>query len=204
MIELHDSKGVVILRNDNWQDTQASEITNAGIPPADPRESAMIVTLQPGAYTAVVLGKNDKTGVAVVEVYDLSSGSPTRLGNISTRGFVDADHVLIGGLIAGGNGQAKTQVVVRAIGRSLGFSGVQNFLPDAALEVRDQDGALLAANDDFSTADDSTAVPQALWPSSSTDAATGVTVAPGNYTVVVHGKNGAMGNALVEIYDLNR
>jgi hypothetical protein len=204
LMELRDSKGAIVTVNDNWQDTQSSEITGAGIPPTDPRESAMVETLLPGAYTAVVRGKSDTIGVALVEIYDLSSGSPSKLGNISTRGFVDADHVLIGGLIAGGNGEAKTQVVVRAIGRSLGFSGVQNFLPDAALEVRDQDGALLAANDDFLPADDSTGVPQALWPSSDTDAAIAITVAPGNYTAVVHGKNGASGNALVEIYDLNQ
>ena len=164
----------------------------------------MVQTLQPGAYTAVVRGKSDTSGVALVEVYDLSSGSPSRLGNISTRGFVDKDHFLIGGLITGGNGEAKPQVAVRAIGRGLGFSGVQNFLFDPALEVRDQDGALLAANDDFSASDNSIIVPQALWPSNDTDAATGLTVAPGNYTVVVHGKNGARGNALVEIYDLNQ
>jgi hypothetical protein len=207
VIELHDSKGAIIFSNDNWQDTQASEIRDTGIPPTDPREPAIIATLPPGAYTAVVSGKNATTGVALVELYDLSNGSPSRLGNISTRGFIDADHVLIGGLITGGNGQANTQVAVRAIGRGLPSSGLSNVIPDPALEVRDKDGALIAANDDFGTGSlpyNETAVPQSLWPVYSTDAAIGVTVAPGNYTVVVHGKNGASGNALVEIYDLNR
>lgn len=203
VIDLHDGTGAIIASNDDWPDTQSSEITATGIPPKDARESAIVQTLQPGAYTAVVRGKNDTTGEALVEVYDLSSSSQSKLANISTRGFVDADHVLIGGLIAGGDGQAIAEVLVRAIGRGLQNRGVQNFLPDAALQVRDTDGALVAANDDFgSPVDNQMTVPSLLQPTA-TDAATRVIVPPGNYTVIVNGKNGASGNALVEIYDLN-
>lgn len=177
----------------------------SGIAPGDPHESAIFAALAPGAYTAVVRGKNSTTGTALVEVYDLSSDSQSRLANISTRGFVDADHVLIGGLIAGGTSQDRVHVVVRAIGRGLESSGVQDFLPDAALEVRDKDGTLVAANDDFGTpAENETTVPPALWPPSATDAAIGVSLAPGSYTAVVFGKSGGSGNALVEIYDVTR
>ncbi|MEY2500957.1 MAG: hypothetical protein QOI07_1291 [Verrucomicrobiota bacterium] len=204
VIELHDSKGALITSNDNWSDSQGIELNATGVAPKDPHESAIFAALAPGAYTAVVRGNNDTTGTALIEVYDLSSGSQTKLANISTRGFVDADHVLIGGMIAGGNAQDRVHVVVRAIGAGLQSSGVQDFLPDAALEVRDKNGALVAANDDFGTpADNQTTVPPGLRPSNPTDAATGTTLAPGNYTVIVSGKNGATGNALVEIYDLN-
>jgi len=205
VIELHDSKGALITANDNWPESQGVELSATGLAPKDSHESAVFAALAPGAYTAVVRGNNDTTGTALIEVYDLSSGSQTKLANISTRGFVDADHVLIGGMIAGGNAQDRVHVVVRAIGAGLQSSGVKDFLPDAALELRDKNGALVAANDDFGTpADNETTVPAALRPSNGTDAATGVSLAPGNYTVIVSGRNGASGNALVEIYDLNR
>jgi hypothetical protein len=94
-------------------------------------------------------------------------------------------------------------VVVRALGAGLQSSGVPKFLPDAALEVRDQNGALIVANDDFGTpASNASTVPAALQPQNPSDAATGLSVPAGRYTVVVHGKNGASGNALVEIYDV--
>lgn len=208
VIELHDSKGAVIATNDDWQETQGLEISAIGLMPPDARESAIYITLPPGAYTAVLRGKNGTTGVALVEVYDLSRYSQSKLANISTRGFVDADHVLIGGLIPL---QGNVNIVVRAIGQGLENRGVQNFLPDAALEVRDKNGVVIAANDDFATpASNQSAVPTELQPTSPTDAATGLTVAAGGsyfdqnrYTVIVSGKNGASGVALVEIYDLD-
>lgn len=204
VIELHDSKGAVVATNENWQDTEAIELNASGLAPTDPREAAIFAALAPGAYTAVLRGSNGSTGTALVEAYNLSSGSQTKFANISTRGFVDADHVLIGGLIAGGNALDTVHIVVRGIGSGLQSSGLQNFLPDAALEVRDHNGTLVGANDDFGTPPDNQAtVPKALWPPRATDAALGLTVVPGNYTVIVSGKNDASGNALVEIYDLN-
>lgn len=204
-LELHDSKGAIVATNDNWQDSQRADISATGLAPRDARESAMVMMLQPGAYTAVMRGAKDMTGVALVEVYDLSKDSQSKLANISTRGFVDADNVLIGGLIAGGNGQGKAELVVRAIGYGLQFAGVKNNLVDPALELRDGNGALVAANDDFLTPPENSAtVPKELYVLYNQDAATGVKVSPGNYTIVVYGKNGASGNALVEIYDLNR
>jgi hypothetical protein len=203
VIELHDSKGALIATNDNWEDRTRSELFATNLAPKDARESGIFVALAPGAYTAIVRGANETSGTAVVEVYDVSSGSPTKLANISTRAFVDANNVLIGGLIAGGGAQDKVKVVVRAIGAGLQASGVQNFLPDAALEVRDKNGALIVANDDFGTPSSNPAtVPPALQPKDPTDAATGLSLAPGNYTVIVHGKDGASGIALVEIYDV--
>jgi hypothetical protein len=205
-LELHDSSGAVIATNNNWQDSQSAEISGAGLAPGDPRESAIAATLMPSAYTAVVRGANDTTGVALVELYDLSKDAQSKLANISTRGFVDANHVLIGGMIAGGNGKANAELVVRAIGGfSLEENGVPDSLPDPVLELRDENGAVLAGNDDFLTPPENGAtMPRELQPRYDADAATGVKVSPGNYTVVLYGKNGAKGIALVEIYDLNR
>jgi hypothetical protein len=203
-LELHDATGAIISANDNWGESQRSEITATGLAPHDARESAILTTLPPGAYTAVMRGTSDATGVALLEVYDLSKDSQSKLANISTRGFVDPDNVLIGGLIAGGNASGNAELVLRAIGSGLQGTGVKDYLADPALELRDENGDVIAANDDFITPRENLAtVPAQLRTHGDGDAATGVKVPPGNYTVVVYGKNGASGNAVVEIYDLN-
>ena len=121
IIELH-KPGNIVVTNDNWKDTQEPEIMDTGIAPTDDLESAILATLDPGLYTAIVQGKNGGTGVGLVEVYDLDEAADSELANISTRGFVDIDeNVMIGGFIVG-NG-VSTSVVVRAIGPSLSASG---------------------------------------------------------------------------------
>ena len=70
-LDLYDTNGVVLASNDNWRDTQEAEITATMIPPTDDAESAILQTLAPGAYTAIVRGKEGTTGVALVEVYAL-------------------------------------------------------------------------------------------------------------------------------------
>jgi hypothetical protein len=70
-LELHDANGGNVTSNDNWRDTQESEIMAAQLAPTDDRESAIAATLLPGAYTAIVAGKNNTTGVALVEFYQL-------------------------------------------------------------------------------------------------------------------------------------
>ena len=80
VLELHDRSGSLIFSNDNWRDDQEQQIIDTTIPPTDDRESAIVATLPPGAYTAIVRGANDATGVALVEVYSLapvtSPGTP--------------------------------------------------------------------------------------------------------------------------------
>jgi hypothetical protein len=206
VLELHDSKGALVMTNDDW-DTQDADIRASGLAPTDARESALLTTLQPGAYTAVIRGKNNTTGVALVEIYDLAKDANSKLANISTRGFIDADHVLIGGIIAGGNGQGNAEIVVRALGGELEFAGIfpPNILLDPAFEIHDADGAVVAANDDVgSPPGNLKTFPGQLYPIYEYDAATGVVLPAGKYTVVVHGKFGTRGNALVEIYDLSR
>src|SRR5436190_14676671 len=79
-LELHNGAGALIASNDNWQTTviggiitsnQVSAIQNSGHAPTQPSESAIVATLQPGNYTAIVRGRNNSIGVALVEVYDL-------------------------------------------------------------------------------------------------------------------------------------
>ncbi|MBA3608711.1 MAG: hypothetical protein H0W43_09440 [Chthoniobacterales bacterium] len=70
VLELHDANGNVT-SNDNWRDTQQDEIIADQLAPTDDRESAIAATLLPGAYTAIVSGKNNASGVALIEFYQL-------------------------------------------------------------------------------------------------------------------------------------
>jgi len=71
-LELHDGTGAVIAFDDNWRDSQEAEIEATGLAPSDDRESAIVSTLAPGSYTAIVRGTNNTIGVALVEVYGLN------------------------------------------------------------------------------------------------------------------------------------
>ncbi len=136
LLELHEPDGTVIT-NDNWKDTQEEEIIDTGIPPTDDRESAIVATLNSGAYTAVVRGAGDTSGVALVEIYDLDAQpAASQVANISSRGFVQTgDNVMIGGFIVGPSYFVGAPVVVRALGPSLADSGVMDALQDPTLEL---------------------------------------------------------------------
>jgi hypothetical protein len=70
-LELHDGNGATLATNDNWRVPNQAEIIATGVPPANDAESAIVMTLAPGNYTAIVRGVNNTTGVAIVEVYGL-------------------------------------------------------------------------------------------------------------------------------------
>ena len=141
ILRLFGPTGSPIAVNDNWQDTQQAEIEATGIPPQDPRESAIIATLSPAAYTATVADANGGTGVGLVEIYDLNSGANARLGNISTRGSVQtAENVMIGGFALGGSSINPAKVVVRALGPSLAQAGISNPLGNPTLQLFDNNG----------------------------------------------------------------
>src|SRR5207248_2209197 len=144
-LELHQGS-TTLATNDNWKTksdgtSQQAEIEAATIPPTNDSESAIVMTLTPGTYSAILAGKNGGTGVGVVEVYDLGQAANSKLANISTRGFVDTgDNVMIGGLIVGGSGGGSAKVIVRALGPSLTGSGIAGALADPILELHDGNG----------------------------------------------------------------
>ena len=204
VLELHGSGGV-LGSNDDWQTSaQAAEIEGSGFAPSDPRESAIIATLSPGSYTAVVNGSQNGKGIGLVEVYELDANG-TRLGNISTRGRVGlSDEVMIGGLIVQG-GNAK-RVILRALGPSLatGADPVLGALADPALELRDGSGVLVALNDDWvSSPQYDEIIASTLPPPNSMESAIIATCVPGSYTAIVRGVDDTSGIALVEAYDLD-
>jgi len=200
-LELHDINGAIIATNDNWRDTQESEIEATGLAPTDDRESAIVMTLASDSnYTAILRGTNDTTGVGLVEVYDLDQTANSKLANISTRGFVDTgDNVMIGGFISG-NGVAK--VIVRAIGPSLTSFGVPGALQDPTLELHDGTGAIIATNDNWRDTQESEIEATGLAPTDDRESAIVATITPGNYTAIVRGTNDTTGVALVEVYNI--
>lgn len=133
VIELHDSTGTIVATNDNWMDLSAGDQTTLNdhmLAPTEDAESALVETLDPGAYTLIVSGAGGTTGVGLVEVYDIDDGTTdSKLANISTRGFVETgENVMIGGFILGGGGGGFASVVVRGIGPSLTSFGVTDAL----------------------------------------------------------------------------
>lgn len=196
----------LVASNDNWGDdsNSASALRNDGLAPTYPVEAAIDTNLFAGIYTVVVRGKNNSTGTAVVEVYDLSdshSGGPSiNLPNISTRAFVQTGNdVLIGGIMIG-RGEGPARVVARAIGPSLSKAGVANPLPDPTLELRDSDGILLAANDNWKESQQTVIEANGLAPQNDAESAIVTRLGPGAYTAIVRDKSGSTGVGLVELY----
>jgi len=219
-LELHDGTGALIGSNDNWQTTiiggiithdQVQDIRNSGLAPGDARESAIIADLSPGSYTAIVRGVNNTTGVALVEVYNLSTNTDSILHNISTRSFVQTgDNVIIGGFFV--QGSTPRRVIIRAIGPELGQYGVQDPLADPTLELHDGTGALIARNDNWRTTIIGGIITQdqvqdiinsGLAPGDPNESAIIADLPVGNYTAIVRGVNNTTGVALAEVYDLN-
>jgi hypothetical protein len=204
-LELRGSNGAVIIADDDWQSDpiQAALLTNLNLPLSNPKESGLVTTLKPGSYTAILAGTNETAGVGLLEMYDVNQGANSQLANISTRGLVQTGaNVMIGGFILGGTGNA--QMAIRGIGPSLGQSGVTNFLPDPTLELRDSNGAVLVANDNWQ--DDSAAAAQLiahhLGLQNPAESGIFTSLEPGAFTAVLAGKNGGVGVGLVEIYNI--
>jgi sugar lactone lactonase YvrE len=204
ILELHDSTGATIIENDNWRNNQESEIEATGIPPTNDAEAAIIATLSAGAYTVIERGKLDTTGVGLVEIYDLSPGFGPELANISTRGFVDiGDNVMIAGFIVASSTGGSGQVIVRALGPSLGSADITNPLLDPMLELHDSNGTLIAANDNWKSDQQAAIEATGIPPTDDAESAIIVTLAPGAYTAIESGVGDTTGVGLVEVYNLH-
>ena len=166
----------------------------------------MVRVLSPGAYTAIVRGNGGTTGIGLVEAYDLSaSAANSQLANLSTRGFVQAGNdVMIGGLILGG-GTGTNQILVRALGPSLGEFGIPNPLSNPTLGLYNGNGALLLSNDDWKQTQEADILATGLAPGNDLESALLALLSSGNYTAIVSGTGSAAGStgvALVEVYNL--
>jgi hypothetical protein len=195
-VSLIDGTGHVLYNNDNWKDTQQAAIQATGLAPPHDLESAILRTLQPGNYTAVLSGKNSTTGIGLLELYSTSAG----LTNVSTRGFVGTgDNVLIGGFSSSG-GNGSIQLVIRALGPTLTQFGVSGALADPTLTLLDSNGTVLASNDNWKNTQQTVIRATGFAPPNDLESAIYATLPNGNYTALLAGKNGATGVGLLEVY----
>jgi hypothetical protein len=201
LLELHDGSGELLESNDNWIDSPNKQaIIDSTIPPPNDLESAIVRSVAPGNYTAIVRGVNNETGIGVVEAYDLDSSANSKLANISTRGLVQTgDNVLIAGTIV--VGQTSQKVILRGIGPSLSVPGK---MADPTLELRDGNGVLLEANDNWQDSPNRQAIiDSTIPPPNDFESAIVRRLTPGNYTAILRGVNNSTGIAVVEVYALN-
>jgi hypothetical protein len=201
---IRPSDNAVIATNDNWQDAPnplALEWNNYD--PPHPSESAMLVSLAPGAYTAILSSANGIPGVGLVAVYEAAQPD-NPLVNLSTRGQVrEGNEVMISGFVIPPGGPKTVSIV--ATGPSLAAYGVTNPLSNPTITlVRASDQAVIATNDDWGS-DASAGQLQAAGfaPPDPLESGLRITLQPGAYTVILSGVGGATGVGVLGIYAPN-
>jgi hypothetical protein len=207
ILELRGPNGSLLTQNDNWIDDPLTraQIEGTIYQPTDNRESVIVTTRPPGAYTAVVNGKGQTSGIGLMEIYDSNRAADSELANISTRGFVQSENgVMIGGFILGRN-PGNIRVAVRGIGPSLSQFGLGNLLADPVLELHDGNGAILVSNDNWQDNPASAAelAANGLALQHPNEAGIFESLPPGSFTAILSGKNAGSGIGLVEIYNLH-
>lgn len=201
VLELRDSNSALLASNDNWKVFQRAQIEQTGVAPLDDREPAILATLSPGAYTAIIRGASNTDGVALAEIYDLDPATGM-LANISTRGSVGpGDDIMIAGFILA-RGSADTKIMIRGLGPSLADAGVRDVLADPALQLRDGNGALLADNANWRDSQEVEIEQTGIAPSATAEAAILASLPPGLYTAMLAGSAEQSGVALIEIYNI--
>jgi hypothetical protein len=201
LFEVHDATGATIFLNDNWRTLQETEIQDSGLAPGNDMEAALIATLPAGDYTAVLRDTNGRAGIGLIEVYDLDPGGNSKLLNLSARAYVGAnDEVLIGGLVVQ---SVSRRLLLRALGPELAAYGVTGELGNPVLELHDFNGAILASNDNWRDASNSSEIADTgLAPADDRESAILAPLGPGTYTAIVRGLGGT-GVGLLEAYLIN-
>ncbi|MEY2481541.1 MAG: hypothetical protein QOK24_69, partial [Verrucomicrobiota bacterium] len=204
-LELRGPSNNLIFKNKNWKDDQRPLIEGTNFQPKDDRESVIVITLNAGAYTALLTGKDNTEGIGLVEIYDTNPAAASELGNISTRGMVRTDDkVMIGGFTLGGPNNA-TRIAVRGRGPSLSQFNLSPLLANPVLELRNENGTIMVTNDDWQDDPVSAANLTANGLGLSDPKESGIFISltpPGQFTAILSGKNGGIGIGLVEIYNL--
>jgi uncharacterized delta-60 repeat protein len=202
-LSVYDHTGALIRANDNWKDTQQTQIQATGLAPPNNFEAAILISLSPGAYTAFLQGKATTTGIGLAEVYDVDPNVNAQPTNLSARAFVGTGNdVLIGGTIIGGNAGSLQRVLMRALGPSLAGFGIATPLANPTLSLRDVNGNVIANNDNWKDSQQADIAATGKAPANDLESAILALLAPGNYTAIVAGKNGTTGVALIEFYSL--
>jgi hypothetical protein len=201
-LELRSADGRVIATNDDWRQSQGAEIDEIGLYPLSDKDPAILLSLDPGAYTAIVRGTNGSTGVTLFEAYDIDPSASSRLVNLSVRGRVGtSNNVVIDGFMLSGGGGGTTKIVLRVLGPSLNnfnFGALQN----PVLELHDDYGTLVDSNDNWKDTQQAEIAATGLAPTHDNESAMVKDLPPGGYTAIASGRNETTGVALVEVYKL--
>lgn len=199
-LELRDAGQNLLASNDSWKSAQQSQISASGFAPSNDAEPAIVATLNPGSYTAIVRGSDSGTGVSIVEVYDLELSGSSYPINVATRGIVrTGENVMIGGFVL----PSQKKVIVRAIGPSLTAFGITGALANPSIELKNSGGVTVASNDSWKSTQQAEIQASGFAPTNDAEAAIVATLPAGSYTAIVTGVGGTAGVALFEVYDLD-
>lgn len=207
----------VIATNDDWRtNSNAGEIATVGaqigaspLSATDNTSSALLIDLDPGAYTFVVNGKNDTSGIVLLEVYDAAITGESHFANIATRAnSTSGAGVTIGGFVI--TGDAPRQVLLRAIGPTLATYGLKPsaVLADPIIELH-RGAPVIATNDNWTTNLNKDAIlttssrigAAAIADGDNKSAALLITLPPGVYSFLAYDRANSSGIVLVEAYD---
>jgi hypothetical protein len=198
-LDLRTSDGNLVATNNNWRDTQEAEIIATGIPPTNDLEAAIVGTLSSGSYTVVLRSNNGGTGSALGDLYDLSPSGSSGLTAIGTRADVlTGNDILISGVVI----QQGGDVLVRVLGPSLSAEGIVGVLADPTLELRDDNGGLVANNNNWRDTQEEAIQETGLPPSNDLESAILANLAPGAYAAFASGRAGTTGIGYVQLYSL--
>lgn len=200
-LELYNGSTLVFENND-WAANLADTFTSVAAFPFAPgsRDAAFVRSIEGGPTIQV---KGTGAGVVLVEAYDLGTGNPARLTNVSARNQVGTgENILIAGFNISGTGEKR--LLIRGVGPKLTQFGVTGVLQDPKLEIYNSAQAKVTENDNWNSelAATFTAVGAFALDASSRDAALVTTLPPGSYTVQVSGVGGGTGEGLIEIYEV--
>ncbi|HEU5080803.1 MAG TPA: glycoside hydrolase family 43 protein [Opitutaceae bacterium] len=222
LLELYNTVPTLIDSNDSWRQSpnlaaiEAAKGTTIGDVRLDDKEAIVLRSLSAGGYTAQLKGPEGDTGVALIELFDTDTAEPgsaefaaqPRLTNISARAEVGAgEAVLIAGFTI--NGNVPKHLLVRGTGGTLANYHLSGLLADPLLELHALNGDLVAQNDNWADAPNLAAIQAANgdhlgeFALAVKDAVLLATLAPGGYTAVLRGVNGATGVGLIEVFDLD-
>jgi hypothetical protein len=198
LLQIFSGQTQIAVNDDFGQASNLAALNASGFAPANAQESAILINLAPGPYTAIVSGVGGTTGVGIVEVFEVDAYT-TPLINIATRGRVlTGNDVMIAGLIIQGSG--PQQVVIRARGPSMIPTGVTDPLLNPHLQIF-QGQTQIAVNDDWGGGANAAAIQAAGFaPADSRESAVMMTLQPGAYTAIVTGVGGTVGVAIVEVF----
>jgi hypothetical protein len=204
------SGGSMIGENEHWRtNANYADILATPYPPISDLESALLVDLGPGTYTAHVQGVGNAAGVGLVEIYEIGEAGPNLIA-LSTRGQVmTGENVMIGGLVIVGSVGETKRVIIRGIGPSLSGSGVADAMDDPVITLYDKDGIALLENDDWDNSPQTDAIEATgFGPSNRRESVILIDLSPGIYTVIMKpfeddDQTAVPGVGLIEAYEIS-